>query len=76
MIIEGLFFSELTKGKFTNSTRSKFETIINKIKNNGAEGIILGCTELPILLSKKQYNIPLFDALNLHAFSAVDEALK
>ena len=75
-IVDELVFTELIKGKFTDNTRIQFEKIIDEMHNNGAKGIILGCTELPLLFSKKQYKIPMFDTLKLHAFAAVDEALK
>jgi aspartate racemase len=42
----------------------------------GAEGIILGCTEIPLLVSQEEGNIPLFDTTRLHARAAVDFALR
>lgn len=76
LMIDELIFTELTKGKFTDSTRDQFESVIDQMKKSGAEGIILGCTELPILLSKTQNNIPLFDTTKLHSFAAVAQALE
>lgn len=74
-IIDRLIFDELTKGIFTDQARIEFERLMREMKNNGAMGIILGCTEIPLLFSERQFEIPLFDSLKLHAMAAVDEAL-
>lgn len=74
--IDKMIFTELARGKFSGSTRIQFEKIIKRMKNNGAEGIILGCTKLPMLFLNEQYDIPMFDTLKLHAFAAVYEALQ
>ena len=42
----------------------------------GAEGIILGCTEIPLIINQKEFEIPLYDTTDLHARAAVDYALK
>ena len=76
--IDKLLFDELVKGIFTDGTRAKFEDIVHDLKNKGAEGIILGCTEIPLLFSetKFKFDMPFFDTLKLHAFSAVENALQ
>jgi len=63
---------ELTQGLFTKEATSFFMEQIQSLKNRGAEGIILGCTELPILLESSSADIPLLATTQLHAQMAVD----
>lgn len=63
---------ELTQGKFTETARSFFIDQMQLLKEKGAEGIILGCTELPLLLDEKDFDIPLIPTTNLHAKKAVE----
>lgn len=63
---------ELTQGLFTKEATTFFLEQIQALKNRGAEGIILGCTELPILLDKSSADIPLLATTQLHAQMAVD----
>ena len=63
---------ELTQGLITKEATSFFLEQIQSLKHRGAEGIILGCTELPILLDKSSTDIPLLATTQLHAQMAVD----
>ena len=63
---------ELTRGEFTDRAREFYRDQINKLKDRGAEGIILGCTELPILLENEKADIPLLHTTDLHAKMAAD----
>lgn len=63
---------ELTRGEFTDKARQFYREQIENLKNRGAEGIILGCTELPILLENEQADIPLLHTTDLHARMAAD----
>lgn len=63
---------ELTQGKFTDDARSYFLERMEGLKKSGAEGIILGCTELPILISKDDFDLPLMATTHLHAKMASD----
>jgi len=67
---------ELTQGLFTKEATSFFLEQIQSLKNRGAEGIVLGCTELPILLEKSSAGIPLLATTQLHAQMAVDFILE
>jgi len=67
---------ELTQGLFTKEATSFFLEQIQSLKNRGAEGIVLGCTELPILLEKSSASIPLLATTQLHAQMAVDFILE
>ncbi len=63
---------ELTQGKFTDEAREFFLGQIRKLQDRGAEGIILGCTELPLLIRPEEAGIPVLATTDLHARMAVD----
>lgn len=63
---------ELTQGEFSNRARKFFLTQIELLRARGAEGIILGCTELPLLLKKDDIDIPLLATTDLHIGMAVE----
>jgi aspartate/glutamate racemase len=69
-----IIFDELTLGKIHESSREKLIALIEKLREQGAGAIILGCTELTLLISQKDTGIPLFDTTALHAQAAVDLA--
>lgn len=63
---------DLTQGKFTPKAKNYFINQMKKLEQKGADSIILGCTELPMLLSQDDFNLPLLDTTKLHAQLAVD----
>lgn len=63
---------ELTQGKFTDKAKDFFIEQMQFLKSKGAEGIILGCTELPMLIDQKDIDMPLLATTQLHAQMAVD----
>lgn len=63
---------ELTQGNFTETARNFFIEQMQLLQEKGAEGIILGCTELPLLLDKEDIKIPMLSSTNLHAQMAAD----
>lgn len=67
---------ELTQGKFTETARSFFIDQMQLLKEKGAQGIILGCTELPILVGQEDFDLPLIPTTQLHAQMAVDFILE
>ena len=67
---------ELTQGKFTEESRNFFRTQMKYLRENGAEGIILGCTELPLIFKQEEFDFPLFSTTDLHIQNAVDFILK
>lgn len=75
-IINSIIFEELCLGIIKKSSREIFKNIISKLQSKGAEGIILGCTEIPLLIKQEDVSIPVFDTLTIHAVSAVDLALQ
>ncbi|MBS0624848.1 MAG: aspartate/glutamate racemase family protein [Verrucomicrobia bacterium] len=73
-ILHNMIFDELTVGKINESSRKRLVTLIEHLGKKGAKGIILGCTELTLLINQKDSQIPLFDTTELHARAAVDLA--
>jgi len=74
--VDRIIFEELVKGIFTEASRARLRAVIAGLVDNGAEGIVLGCTELPLLVRPDDSPVPLFDTTALHAQAAVDMALK
>jgi aspartate racemase len=68
-------FDELDKGILKDETRKKYLEIIDSLAQRGAQGIILGCTEIPLLIKQSDCNVPVFDTTELHAMAAVEFAL-
>jgi aspartate racemase len=66
---------ELGRGIVTPGTRAAYTTIVEQLVAAGAEGIVLGCTELPLLLSQQDVAVPVFDTTRIHAQAVVDFAL-
>lgn len=75
-VINTVIFEELCVGKINEASRKRFQSIIEKLKDAGAEGVILGCTELGLLLRQSNVSIPLFDTTGIHAKKAVQIALE
>jgi len=73
--IHQTIFEELGKGIINLSTKRRYLLIIESLIKNGAEGIILGCTEIPLLIKNNDLDIPLFDTTRLHAKAAVEFSL-
>jgi aspartate racemase len=73
--IHETIFNELFSGILKDSSRKKMVEIMENLVNQGAEGIILGCTEIPLLVKQEHTQIPLFDTTFIHSCSGVDFAL-
>jgi aspartate racemase len=74
--IHNVIYSELVQGDIKDESRKGFQQIIENLERIGAEGVILGCTEIPLLISGSDVNIPVFDTTAIHAEKAVEWALK
>jgi len=74
-IINDVIFNELCQGVIKQSSKGQFMEVIRELVTLGAEGIILGCTEIPMLIKEEDSPIPLFDTTSIHALRAVDYAL-
>ncbi len=73
--LHNIIFEELGKNIFRDETRQRFMGIIRELVAQGAEGVILGCTEFPLLVKQKDSPVPLFDTVAIHAGAAVAFAL-
>lgn len=73
--VSRVIYDELVRGKFLESSRARYRNVIVKLIAEGAQGIILGCTELPLLVKPEDSSAPLFDTTALHTMAAVDLAL-
>jgi aspartate racemase len=71
-----IIIDELARGIINPASRDECWKIIGDLAAKGAQGIILGCTEIPLLVTQNQGKIPLFDTMKIHAEAAVDYALK
>ncbi len=65
---------ELGKAIIKAETKDKYIAIINRLIEQGAEGIILGCTEIPMMISQEDISVPVFDTTKIHAAAAVEFA--
>ena len=74
--VNSAIYNELGKGKFLPETKQGFLQLIDKLAGQGAEGVILGCTEIPMLVKQEDTLVPVFDTTLLHATAAVDFALQ
>jgi aspartate racemase len=66
---------ELVKSVFLDRSREGFLSVIRKLETRGAQGVVLGCTEIPLLVAPDQSPIPVFDTTKLHAMAAVAFAM-
>lgn len=73
--VHRVIIQELVCGKFLESSRALYREVIAGLVARGAEGIIMGCTEIPLLLKPEDSAVPMFDTTQLHAMAAVDLAL-
>ena len=75
-IIHRIIYDELVIGIIRDESRKKYLEIIENLKQRGAEGVVLGCTEIPLLIKQEHVDIPVFDTTRIHALKAVDFALQ
>ena len=75
-VINSIIYKELSLGIIKNSSKAKYAEIIDNLLSRNAEGIILGCTEIPLLIKQEDVNALVFDTTSIHAKAAVEYALK
>jgi aspartate racemase len=73
--VDRIIYHELCCGKVLESSTNMILQVMNKLENQGAQGIILGCTELPLLIRETDLAVPVFDTTMIHAQKAVSLAL-
>ncbi|MGA9751570.1 MAG: amino acid racemase [Acidobacteriota bacterium] len=76
LFIHQAIYGELLKGVFRAETRARVLDVIGGLRRRGARGVVLGCTEIPLLIRQGDTDLPLFDTLAIHARAAVDFALE
>jgi aspartate racemase len=74
--VHRVIYDELVAGRLRDESRDGYVTIIRKLVDRGAQGIILGCTEIPLLVDEASAGIPLFDTTQIHAEAALNYAIK
>ena len=74
-VIHDIIYMELVAGEIVAGSRTAYRKIIAGLITRGAQAIILGCTEIMLLVSQDDSAVPLFDTTTLHALAAVDRAL-
>jgi aspartate racemase len=74
--VNDVIYSELVAGKIRDESRAHYVTIIEELAGRGAESIILGCTEIPLLVGEGDVDLPLLDTTLLHATAALEFALR
>ncbi|MCG9595594.1 aspartate/glutamate racemase family protein [Vibrio sp. Isolate25] len=75
-LIHDVIYDELCLGTLSVRSKQDFKTVIEDLGEQGAQGVILGCTEIGLLISEDDTEVPLFDTAEIHANAAVKEALK
>ena len=73
--IHRVIYDELSKGELHPTSKNYYLEVIHRMQQDGAEGIILGCTEIPLLIKQEDVSVPVFDTTTIHATKAMDLAL-
>ena len=74
-LVDDVIFKELCVGKILDESRARYAEVIQNLVQHGAEAVILGCTEISLLVGPSDVPVPLFDTTEIHAMKAVDWAL-
>lgn len=74
--VDRIIFEELVLGRVEPDSRRRYLEVIDRLVNDGSEAVILGCTEIGLLIDADHTDVPLYDTTQLHALAAVDAALR
>jgi aspartate racemase len=74
-VIHNIIYNELVRGIIKDDSREKYIKIIDKLVDKGAEGVVLGCTEIPLLIKQKDVSISIFNTTEIHSKAAVRYAI-
>lgn len=74
--IDDLIFGELVQGRFEPSTRQYFQDVIHDLGRNGCDAVVLGCTEIPLLITESDSPLPALDSTRILARAALREATR
>lgn len=75
-LVNDVIYHELCLGKINNRSKQEYLRIIQSLADQGAEGVILGCTEIGLLLQQQDTGLPVFDTTLIHGMKAVEKALQ
>lgn len=75
-VVNSVIYEELCLGIIKDASRKQFQRMIDDLKNNGAEGVILGCTEIGLLIAAADSSLPVFDTTQIHADTAAAKAME
>ena len=75
-IVHDIIYDELVRGRIRAESRRQYQSVIETLRDAGAQAVILGCTEIGLLIKPADSALPTFDTTELHALAAVDWALK
>lgn len=67
-LVNNIIYDELCMGNINDESRKQYVRIIEQLKNEGAEGVILGCTEIGLLIKQDDTSLPVFDTTQIHAY--------
>ena len=74
-VVHRIIYEELCLGRIADESRARYRRVMADLVAQGAEAIILGCTEISLLVAAEDASVPLFDTTRLHALGAVDWVL-
>lgn len=74
-VVHDVIYQELCLGEIRDASRDKYRVIIQKLFEQGAQAVILGCTEIALLISDEDTKVPLYDTTEIHALAAVKVAI-
>lgn len=75
-IVHRIIYEELVLGKIVEASRAEYKRIMNQMLQEGVQGIILGCTEIELLVQPEDSSLPLFPTSRIHAVAALEKALE
>ena len=73
--IQQKIYDEFSRDIFTSEAKARLISIVNGMIKEGCKGVILGCTELPLIIGQDDFDVPVFDTLKIHCMAAVEFAL-
>lgn len=74
-VVHRIIYEELVQGKIKKESRDRYLEVILSLREEGAQGIVLGCTEIGLLVKQEDVTVPVFDTMEIHALAAVDAAM-
>lgn len=75
-LVNDVIYNELCLGIISEESKEKYLRIIEKLKARGAQGVILGCTEIGLLIQQKESSLPVFNTTQIHAEKAAMAAIR